>query len=309
MSSAAECVSLPTTSTCFSAPACTIDDAVATTELLARSVAEPAIPRGLVDGDPGALDRFDRRRIGAEAHKYRALGPDPHRRVRPERRRVVHRVVAEPADRLFAFHAFNCFGEGFGFDPDDIWITVFEGDEKLGIGPDEEAIEAWLSVGVPRERIVPLGAGQRLHVAGDVDPVGADVVDLAEPDHIPHLAQHHALGLAEDGAPVEDRLGAEVEPRAVGEDDAEPVDDPGRIGAGHPERHRHIGAADRHERVRRRGVEQSRRRDREIGQPAQPAGRHPGADELEPGAAVEHGQPAALGRREGPQASTWPNLT
>lgn len=38
-----------------------IEDAIATTELLARSVAEPAIPRGLVDGDPGALDRFDRR--------------------------------------------------------------------------------------------------------------------------------------------------------------------------------------------------------------------------------------------------------
>ena len=38
-----------------------IEDAVATTELLARSVAEPAIPSGLVTGDPGALDRFDRR--------------------------------------------------------------------------------------------------------------------------------------------------------------------------------------------------------------------------------------------------------
>ena len=38
-----------------------IEDAVATTELLARSVAEPALPRGLVDGDPGALDRFDAR--------------------------------------------------------------------------------------------------------------------------------------------------------------------------------------------------------------------------------------------------------
>ncbi len=38
-----------------------IEDAVATTELLARSVAEPALPPGLVDGDPGALDRFDRR--------------------------------------------------------------------------------------------------------------------------------------------------------------------------------------------------------------------------------------------------------
>jgi two-component system NarL family sensor kinase len=36
-----------------------ITDAQATTELLARSVAEPAIPVGLHDGDPGAVDRFD----------------------------------------------------------------------------------------------------------------------------------------------------------------------------------------------------------------------------------------------------------
>ena len=35
-------------------------DARATTEVLARSVAQPSIPRGLGDGDPGALDRFDR---------------------------------------------------------------------------------------------------------------------------------------------------------------------------------------------------------------------------------------------------------
>ncbi len=35
-------------------------DARGTTELLARSVAEPAMPRGLVDGDAGAIDRFDR---------------------------------------------------------------------------------------------------------------------------------------------------------------------------------------------------------------------------------------------------------
>lgn len=44
--------------------------------------------------------------------------------------------------------------EGFGFDPADIWVTVFGGDEQLDIGPDEEAIEAWLEVGVPRERII-----------------------------------------------------------------------------------------------------------------------------------------------------------
>jgi signal transduction histidine kinase len=35
-------------------------DARVTTELLAHSVAEPALPKGLVDTDPGAIDRFDR---------------------------------------------------------------------------------------------------------------------------------------------------------------------------------------------------------------------------------------------------------
>jgi alanyl-tRNA synthetase len=44
--------------------------------------------------------------------------------------------------------------EGFGFPADKIWITVFAGDDELGIGADEEAIEAWMDIGVPRERIV-----------------------------------------------------------------------------------------------------------------------------------------------------------
>lgn len=35
-------------------------DSLAVTEVLARSVAEPAIPRGLVRGQAGAIDRFDR---------------------------------------------------------------------------------------------------------------------------------------------------------------------------------------------------------------------------------------------------------
>jgi signal transduction histidine kinase len=38
-----------------------INDATATTEILAHSVAEPAIPRGLAAGKAGAVDRFDRR--------------------------------------------------------------------------------------------------------------------------------------------------------------------------------------------------------------------------------------------------------
>ena len=48
--------------------------------------------------------------------------------------------------------------EGFGIDPEQIWVTVFGGDEELGLGPDEEAIEIWRAVGVPDERIVRLAA-------------------------------------------------------------------------------------------------------------------------------------------------------
>ena len=62
--------------------------------------------------------------------------------------------------------------EGFGFEPDRIWISVFQGDEELGLGPDEEAIEAWLAVGVPRERIVELPRSENFWQAGPVGPCG-----------------------------------------------------------------------------------------------------------------------------------------
>src|SRR3954449_10252634 len=62
--------------------------------------------------------------------------------------------------------------EGFGFNPDDIWVTVFEGDPELGIGPDQEAIEAWLAIGVPRERIVECPRSENFWQAGPVGPCG-----------------------------------------------------------------------------------------------------------------------------------------
>jgi alanyl-tRNA synthetase len=62
--------------------------------------------------------------------------------------------------------------EGFGFDAEDIWITVFEGDESLGLGLDEEAVEAWLAVGVPRERIVPCPRSENFWQAGPTGPCG-----------------------------------------------------------------------------------------------------------------------------------------
>ncbi len=62
--------------------------------------------------------------------------------------------------------------EHLGFDPERIWVTVFEGDEALGLGPDEEAIEAWLAVGVPRERIVLLPRSENFWQAGATGPCG-----------------------------------------------------------------------------------------------------------------------------------------
>jgi alanyl-tRNA synthetase len=59
-----------------------------------------------------------------------------------------------------------------GFDPERIWITIFEGDAELGLGPDDEAIEAWLSVGVPRERIVALPRSENFWQAGSTGPCG-----------------------------------------------------------------------------------------------------------------------------------------
>ncbi|MCA1689175.1 MAG: alanine--tRNA ligase, partial [Actinobacteria bacterium] len=62
--------------------------------------------------------------------------------------------------------------QGFGLAPDRIWITVFEGDEALGIPQDDEAIAAWVSVGVPRERIVACPRSENFWQAGPTGPCG-----------------------------------------------------------------------------------------------------------------------------------------
>jgi alanyl-tRNA synthetase len=82
--------------------------------------------------------------------------------------------------------------QGFGFREQDIWITVFAGDDELGIGPDEEAIEAWLEVGVPRERIVECPRSENFWQAGPTGPCGPCSelyldrgVELGRPDDLP----------------------------------------------------------------------------------------------------------------------------
>ena len=62
--------------------------------------------------------------------------------------------------------------QGFGMDPERIWVTVFGGDEDLGLGPDEEAIALWGAIGVPDERIVRLGREDNFWQAGPSGPCG-----------------------------------------------------------------------------------------------------------------------------------------
>src|SRR4051794_13548911 len=91
-----------------------------------------------------------------------------------------------------AEYAWELSREGFGFRDEDIWVTVFGGDEELGLGPDEEAIDVWLQIGVPRSRIVELPREENFWQAGDTGPCGPCSelyvdrgLDWGEPDDLP----------------------------------------------------------------------------------------------------------------------------
>ena len=68
--------------------------------------------------------------------------------------------------------ALELSAKGFGLPRERIWISVFGGDEDLGLGPDEEAIEYWRAVGVPDERIVRLGREDNFWQSGPTGPCG-----------------------------------------------------------------------------------------------------------------------------------------
>jgi alanyl-tRNA synthetase len=80
----------------------------------------------------------------------------------------------------------------FGFAAEDLWATVFAGDDELGLGPDDEAIAYWRDVGVPLERIVRCGRSENFWQAGPTGPCGPCSelyvdrgVDFGSPDDLP----------------------------------------------------------------------------------------------------------------------------
>ncbi len=76
--------------------------------------------------------------------------------------------------REAAQFAWDLSTQGFGLPEKDVWVTVFAGDEELGLGPDQEAIDVWLEVGVPRERIVECPRSENFWQMGPTGPCGPD---------------------------------------------------------------------------------------------------------------------------------------
>jgi alanyl-tRNA synthetase len=83
--------------------------------------------------------------------------------------------------------AFGLLTQGFGFPVGRLYVTVFAGDEKLGVAPDEESAAAWERVGVPRDHVVYLGAEDNFWSAGDTGPCGpcTEVFYDTGPEHGP----------------------------------------------------------------------------------------------------------------------------
>jgi alanyl-tRNA synthetase len=81
--------------------------------------------------------------------------------------------------------------EVFGIDPERLWVTVYE--------TDDEAIEVWLEIGIPRERIVRRGKADNYwwtHAAGPAGPCSEIYVDRGPaygPDGGPEVDEERFL--------------------------------------------------------------------------------------------------------------------
>ena len=68
--------------------------------------------------------------------------------------------------------AFELLTEGFEFDIERLYVTVYRGSEELGLPPDDISAAAWARAGIPRDHIVYLGDEDNFWSAGDTGPCG-----------------------------------------------------------------------------------------------------------------------------------------
>ena len=115
--------------------------------------------------------------------------------------------------------------EVFGFRDEDIWVTVFEGDDGLGLGPDEEAIELWSALGLPPERIVRCPRSENFWQGGPTGPCGPCSelyidrgVEHGSPDDLPggenerFLEYWNLVFMQYDQEPAPDEPGSVLKP-------------------------------------------------------------------------------------------------
>ena len=68
--------------------------------------------------------------------------------------------------------AWTLLTEVYGIDPSRLIVTIFGGDANLGLQTDLEAYEIWRQIGVPADRIVPLGMKDNFWEMGETGPCG-----------------------------------------------------------------------------------------------------------------------------------------
>lgn len=68
--------------------------------------------------------------------------------------------------------AYDLLVKRLGFDPQRLYVSVYEGNEKLGLKADEESASAWIRVGIPKDHVVRLGEDNFWGPAGDSGPCG-----------------------------------------------------------------------------------------------------------------------------------------
>jgi alanyl-tRNA synthetase len=66
--------------------------------------------------------------------------------------------------------AWELLVDGYGLDPERLWFSVFEGDDK--VPADDEAAELWVKVGARPERVLRFGKKDNFWQMGDTGPCG-----------------------------------------------------------------------------------------------------------------------------------------